>query len=546
MSRIAPKTTVESLKVATEPQPEVSIVTVDVANASGALEVQTVTLPTFAAATNADYFTCENKGGDNYAVYLDKNSVAQVETITFPSFAGATDADYVMLYNTSGTSWAIWLDASSVAEESTITFPATSGATQADYIMFYNEAGTSWAIWLDIDDDGTAPTGALYTGSDNQIEVDIVTGDTAAQVGTKVFTAIGSLVTDVSLTDNLDGTITFTQNNRGDTDAPVPKNGDDVGAGSITVSVGTNGVDATAPTGALYVGSDNQIKVEISSGQTATQVATAAFSSIGSSLTNITIVDNLDGSIEFTQDIREACTDAVPKNANDSGAGAITVSVDIDGVAPTAPTGALYAASDYQIRVPITTGNTAAQVATSTKNAMEANANFTNVTITDDSAGTLTLTSDLLGVVVAPQVKNEDDSGIGSITRTSENYGVLAAVQSTSFNVIDAAGTTHYFWFNSNSEGSDPSETGTGHEVAIAASDSLATVASKLSVVANNVATLNAEVVDSVKVKIDNASTGSATDINDNDSGLTLAIEKQGQAGTYYPSISPASISNNP
>jgi hypothetical protein len=128
------------------------------------------------------------------------------------------------------------------AEISTITFPAFAGATQGDYVTFETEAGVKYAFWLDLDAAGTAPTGALYVAATNKIEVDIVTGDTAAQVAAKAVAAIGTIAL-VTILDNEDGTVTFTQTNGGACTDPAPKNADDSGAGSITVSVGTAGSD---------------------------------------------------------------------------------------------------------------------------------------------------------------------------------------------------------------------------------------------------------------------------------------------------------------
>jgi hypothetical protein len=132
-------------------------------------------------------------------------------------------------------------------EVSTITFPAVAGATQADYVHFTAQDGTKYAVWLDIDAAGTAPTGALYTAADSKIEVNVTTGQSAAQVATAVVAAIGtSMNADFTLVDNLDGTVTCTQVYGGAVTDPVPKNADDSGAGSITVTVGTAGSNGAA------------------------------------------------------------------------------------------------------------------------------------------------------------------------------------------------------------------------------------------------------------------------------------------------------------
>ena len=130
------------------------------------------------------------------------------------------------------------------AEITTVTFPAVASATQADYVHFTAQDGTKYAVWLDIDANGTAPTGALYVAADTQIEVDVVTGDTDAQVATKVKAAIGtSMDADFTVGTPSGADITFTQLKTGAVTDVAPKSADDGGAGSITKSVGTAGSD---------------------------------------------------------------------------------------------------------------------------------------------------------------------------------------------------------------------------------------------------------------------------------------------------------------
>ncbi len=136
-----------------------------------------------------------------------------------------------------------------VKESTTITLPSTAGATQGDYFTYENAAGVKYAAWLDIDADGTAPTGAEYVAATNKIEVDIVTAETDAQVAAKVKAAIeadGSFAAaDLTITDNVDGTLTLDQDNIGVTTDPVPHDASDSGAGSVTILVDTEGVDST-------------------------------------------------------------------------------------------------------------------------------------------------------------------------------------------------------------------------------------------------------------------------------------------------------------
>lgn len=130
-------------------------------------------------------------------------------------------------------------------EITTITFPTGSAAAQGDYFTFENQAGDDFAVWLDIDADGTTPSGGGFTGATTKIEADIETADSATVVAATVVAAIASAFTDVTILDNSDGTVLYTQDLMGTTVDPVPHNTGDTGAGSITVSVDTAGVAST-------------------------------------------------------------------------------------------------------------------------------------------------------------------------------------------------------------------------------------------------------------------------------------------------------------
>ena len=130
-----------------------------------------------------------------------------------------------------------------------VTFPAQSGATQGDYVVMTNAlTGETAAIWLNIDGDDTEPTGVKYTGADYQIEVAVTTDDTAAEVAAIAVAAIeaSDWSTELTLTDNLDGSVDFQQNYSGDIADADPENADSSGAGSITASTSADGTDGTA------------------------------------------------------------------------------------------------------------------------------------------------------------------------------------------------------------------------------------------------------------------------------------------------------------
>jgi len=130
------------------------------------------------------------------------------------------------------------------AQVETITIPATSAAAQGDYVVLSNYKGETLAAWLDIDGAGTEPTGVKYTGADYTAKVSIVTGGTAAANGTLFAHAI-SVAPDwpqaVTIIDGEDGTVEITQNLAGDCDDADPENIGSTGAGSITISVDTDG-----------------------------------------------------------------------------------------------------------------------------------------------------------------------------------------------------------------------------------------------------------------------------------------------------------------
>ena len=185
-------------------------------------------------------------------------------------------------------------------EVTVVTLPATASAAQADYFYFENQAGDDFAVWLDIDAAGTPPSGAIYTAATNKIEVDIVTGGTAANNGTLAAAAITAAfaAADMTVVDNLDGTLTITQDLLGTTVDAAPHAEDDLSAGSIGVSVSTQGAAATKQNKYLqlqqgdgatsrYVwlnvgaegvdpsGTGTALEVAVTAGSSAAQVATA-------------------------------------------------------------------------------------------------------------------------------------------------------------------------------------------------------------------------------------------------------------------------------
>jgi len=272
-------------------------------------------------------------------------STFEKSTITFPA-VGGTKEEAIITF--SGTK-----------ETVTITFPSGGAAAQADFFTFGNQAGTDFAVNLDIDANGTVPTAVQYTGASIKIEADIASGDTNIQVAAKVVAAIGVSFTDVTITDNFDGTVDFDQDIIGTTTDPIPLNANASGAGSISVNVTQQGTDianqadyfiyrnkagddfaifldidgaGTTPTGAAYLAATTTIEVDINSTDANIAVAAKVVAAIGGSISDITITDNFDGTVDFDNDLVGIAIDPVPHNSNDTGAGSISTSVGQQGV----------------------------------------------------------------------------------------------------------------------------------------------------------------------------------------------------------------------
>lgn len=521
--------------------PEVTRVTC-IADA-GVYESAAVTLPTTTAATNADYLHIVNKTGTKYAIWLDKTSKAEVFTVTMPATAGASQGDYFGFQTPAALKSAVWLDID-LFETFTVTLPATAAATQADYFHFVSPGGVKTAVWLDIDGNGTAPVGALYAAADLKLKASIVAGGLAADTALAVIAAITGQATGYTATNNLDGTITFVASARGTATDATPKNSNDGGAGSIGVSIDVQGTAATPPSGAVYTAATNKIKVTIATGDDATAVAAKVVTAIGVTAIGFTIVDNEDGTLTFTSNTRGVATNAAPHNTGDTGNGSISVTIDVEGVNPVAPSGALYSASDYQIKVEIVAGASAATNAAAVKTAVEADVNWDEFTITNLGSGVLRFTSTLLGNLTNAAPKNANDSAAGSIA-VSITAGVASNLQNKYFIMRNPAGTVYNAWFNVSGEGVDPNPAGTEIECACVAGNTAAQIAASIATAINANSNFKAWVQDDY-LYVANESTGAATDVSAGNSGFTITKIQDGKAGIYYPSMSPESLSIEP
>ena len=159
---------------------------------------------------------------------------------------GSTPTDFYPVGSESSVSVVRKTFLGGTAEVTDITLPATAGATQADYLSVTAVDGTTYAIWLDIDAAGTAPSGVLYVAATQKIMVSIVTGGTAAENAALFRAALlanTAWVADFTTSAITTATMTLTQILTGASTDPAPKNANDGGAGSITLTVTTQGSD---------------------------------------------------------------------------------------------------------------------------------------------------------------------------------------------------------------------------------------------------------------------------------------------------------------
>lgn len=128
----------------------------------------------------------------------------------------------------------------SVQENQTITCPTFASAAQGDYFVIGDVSGNLYAFWLDKDDNGTEPTGAVFVAN-SHFEIDIATGDTAAQVAAKVKTVLDGVsigLESVSINSNI---LTVVFGSVGDVPSPQRHNSNDSGNGSFVVATVTGG-----------------------------------------------------------------------------------------------------------------------------------------------------------------------------------------------------------------------------------------------------------------------------------------------------------------
>jgi hypothetical protein len=226
-----------------------------------------------------------------------------------------------------------------VFEVQEITFPAVAAMAQGDYAIIKNKANTTFALWMDIDANGVAPTGAAYVASSVKIKLGVATGDTAAQVATKVIAALttaGTLVDLVHAAGSTTAKVKFTSTKLGDVAAPAIHNKGDTGDGSLLVGTVVVGVASSLQnkyitfnkTGTAYaawlnvnsegvdptVALKTMVPVAVVGGATIAQICTAAANAI-EALAGV----NAKNSVTHFVVATDAAGDVTSATAGDSG-----------------------------------------------------------------------------------------------------------------------------------------------------------------------------------------------------------------------------------
>ncbi len=125
---------------------------------------------------------------------------------------------------------------------SVVTVPTTAAAGEGDFFIYTALNGQKLGFWLNKNDAGndagSAPVGLLAAACDSLTEIDIVTGGTAIVNAALVFAELEAVMAaeDVTAVDNLDGTITLTEDLVGSGVTLVRKNLNESGNGAFGVA----------------------------------------------------------------------------------------------------------------------------------------------------------------------------------------------------------------------------------------------------------------------------------------------------------------------
>lgn len=320
--------------------------------------------------------------------------------------------------------------------------------------------------------------------------------------------------------------------------------GDDV---ALWIDIDDNG---TVPTGAAYVASLNQVRIDLATGGSAITNA-GILQAAAASILNYDAVDNLDGTVTYTQTLVGNCDAAEKHNADDSGDGSFTFSGEVNGVASNlndtyftfsnANDAVDYyawynvngegtdpaVAASTGIEVAVAAGATDSAVASATRSALAAAADMTITGATNQAI----LTNDLMG----PSTDTADTGSTG-FTINKDNDGVASNLLDSYFTFSSAGDATDfYMWYNVNGEGTDPAvadSTGIEVEIDAAASANDVASASRAQFALSGLVTLFDESGATDKVLFRNKSVGTTTDAADGAAatGFTVSVTVQGGA----------------
>jgi hypothetical protein len=190
--------------------------------------------------------------------------------------------------------------------------------------------------------------------------------------------------------------------------------------------------------------------------------------------------------------------------------------------AGTTPTGAVYTAADTKTAVAITTGMTAAQVATALSGT-----SVTGYTLTNPSSGVVHFVANAIGSTDTPAPHNTGDTGAGSLVVSAVSAGAASNLQST-YVLLGDQDTNYYAWLNLTSEGVDPAVAG---RTAAAATESYGASASAIATALASAIDGKADLVASASsnvVTVTTTGTGPVPNISAGNSGFTVAATIQG------------------
>lgn len=403
------------------------------------------------------------------------------------------------------------------SSSSTVTISAASVGTSGNLITLEGRGTHS----LDPNGSGTAASGTLTCASVAAADTAVINGVTLTAVDKREKTQVTAVadtgaveITDITAVADASAYEVSDVTTVADTGAfetvtvVVPATAAATQADYIVLT-GTTGtktalwldIDAagTPPTGAAYLAADNQIMVSIVTGNTAVQNA-AALQAAAASTVGYTAVDNLDGTVTYTQTLMGNATNAARHDAGDVGNGSFSFTGEVNGAASNLNSkyftftlkknatnyyawynvnseGVDPAPGGTGIAIALSAGATANTVASSSRSAITTaagvNATISGATdhiiITNTKHGTVTDTA--------------DGAAATGFTFLTTTQGVNSNLNSSYFtyqtrNSGGASTNDRYVWYSVDGDGVDPAPGGTGIQVSLSPADSANTVAS--------------------------------------------------------------------